>query len=161
MIHLAGELFKARTGIDIVHVPYRGGGPAMNDLVAGNIAMMFDSLPSALPHVEGGRVRAFGLCGTKRHPLVPDLPTLTEQGVPNYNAASTGGLFAPRGTPQQVIAVLNAAVRELAAQPAFREQLGRSGGDAEASTPEGLGEMMAQESALWAEVVRDAGITTN
>lgn len=161
MIHLAGELFKARTGIDIVHIPYRGGGPAMNDLVAGTISMMFDSLPSATPHVEAGRVRAFGLCGARRHPLMPNLPTLTELGVPNYQAASTGGLFAPRGTPQQVIAALNATVRDLVAQPAFREQLGRSGGDAEASTPEGLAEMMTQESTLWAEVVREARITTN
>ncbi|WP_431284359.1 Bug family tripartite tricarboxylate transporter substrate binding protein [Humitalea sp. 24SJ18S-53] len=161
MIHLAGELFKFRTGIDIVHVPYRGGGPAMNDLVAGNISMMFDSLPSAEPQVKGGRIRALALCGTQRHALMPDLPTMTEAGVPNYAAASTGGLFAPLGTPAPVVARLGAAVRELVENEAFRTQLGRSGGDAVATSPEELGSLMAQESAVWEVVVREANISTN
>ncbi|MBR0681297.1 tripartite tricarboxylate transporter substrate binding protein [Roseomonas eburnea] len=161
MIHLAGELFRYRTGIDIVHVPYRGGGPAMNDLVAGNISMMFDSLPSAEPHVRGGRVRALALCGPQRHPLMPDLPTMQEAGVPGYAAASTGALFAPRGTPPEIVARLGAAVRELVENAAFREQLGRSGGDAAASTPAELAQMMAQESEQWGQVVRAANITTN
>lgn len=161
MIHLAGELFRFRTGIDITHVPYRGGGPAMNDLVAGNISMMFDSLPSATPHVRGGRVRALAICGQRRHPLLPELPTMAEAGVPDYAAASTGALFAPRGTPADIVARLNGAVKELAADAAFRALLGRSGGDAESSSPEELAAMMTQESAQWAPVVRAAGITTN
>lgn len=161
MIHLAGELFRIRTGIDIVHVPYRGGGPAMNDLVAGNISMMFDSLPSAEPHVRGGRVRALAICGTRRHPLMPELPTMEEAGVPNYSASSTGGLFAPRGTPPEIVARLNAAVTELAANDAFREQLGRSGGDAATSSPEELAVMMRQESEKWGQVVTAASLTAN
>ena len=161
MIHLAGELFRIRTGIDIVHVPYRGGGPAMNDLVAGNISMMFDSLPSAEPHVRGGRVRALAVCGRQRHPLMPELPTMEEAGVANYSAGSTGGLFAPRGTPPEIVARLNAAVTELAANDAFREQLGRSGGDATTSTPEDLAVMMRQESEQWGQVVSAAALTAN
>jgi len=161
MIHLAGELFKARTGIDITHVPYRGGGPAMNDLVAGNISMMFDSVPSALPHIEGGRARVLAVCGTKRYPKLPNVPTMVEAGVPGYQAASTGALFAPVGTPALVVARLSAAVAELVATPAYREQLGRAGGDAEHSTPETLGQMMAAESDTWGAVVREAKIVAN
>lgn len=161
MIHLAGELFRIRTGIEITHVPYRGGGPAINDLVAGNISMMFDSLPSATPHVQGGRARALALCGLQRHPLMPELPTMREAGVADYAAASTGGLFVPRDTPSEVVARLGAAVRELVENPAFREQLGRSGGDAAASSPAELAAMMAQESEQWGQVVRAAGLTAS
>ncbi len=161
MIHLAGELFRFRTGIDIVHVPYRGGGPAMNDLVAGNISMMFDSLPSATPHVRSGRVRALAICGRTRHPLMPELPTMEEAGVADYAAASTGGLFAPRGTPTEIVAQLNGAVKALAEDAAFREQLARSGGDAAISSPAELSAMMRQESDQWAEVVRAAGLSAN
>ena len=161
MIHLAGELFRFRTGIDIVHVPYRGGGPAMNDLVAGNISMMFDSLPSATPHVRSGRVRALAICGRTRHPLMPELPTMEEAGVADYAAASTGGLFVPRGTPAEIVAQLNGAVKALAEDAAFREQLARSGGDAAASSPAELSAMMRQESDQWAQVVQAAGLSAN
>lgn len=161
MIHLAGELFRIRTGIEITHVPYRGGGPAINDLVAGNISMMFDSLPSATPHVQGGRARALALCGLQRHPLMPELPTMREAGVTDYTAASTGGLFVPRDTPAEIVTRLGAAVRELVENAAFREQLGRSGGDAAASSPAELAAMMAQESAQWGQVVQAAGLTAS
>ena len=159
MIHLAGELFRVKTGIDMVHVPYRGGGPAMNDLVAGTISMMFDSLPSAEPQVTAGRVRALALCAAKRHKLMPDLPTMQEAGVPGYAAGTFAGLFVPRNTPQPVIARLGGVVRDLVATPAFVEQLGRSGGDAAASSPAELGEMMAQDSAQWEVVVREAKLS--
>jgi len=161
MIHLAGELFRLKTGIDMVHVPYRGGGPAMNDLVTGTISMMFDSLPSAEPQVTAGRVRALALCGTERHKLMPDLPTMVEAGVPGYAAATFAGLFAPQGTPQPVIMRLADAVRDLVATPAFVEQLGRSGGDAAASSPAELGEMMARDSAQWETVVREAKLSAS
>jgi len=159
MIHLAGELFKARTGIDITHVPYRGGGPAMNDLVAGTVSMMFDSLPSAAPQVQAGRARAFALCGTRRHPLFPDLPTVAETAVPDYQAASTGGLFLPLNTPGPVVRQLDEAIASLVANPNFRQILARSGGDAEHAGPAALAEMMARESEGWGTIVRDAGIT--
>jgi tripartite-type tricarboxylate transporter receptor subunit TctC len=161
MIHLAGELFRFRAGIDITHVPYRGGGPAMNDLAASNISMMFDSLPSAEPQVRGGRVRALALCGRQRHKLLPDLPTMVEAGVPDYFAASTGALFAPKETPAAIIARINGALKELAAEPAYVEMMGRSGGDATNSTPQELAEMMRQESQVWGEVVKAAKLTAS
>jgi tripartite-type tricarboxylate transporter receptor subunit TctC len=159
MIHLAGELFRAKTGVNIVHVPYRGGGPAMIDLVAGTVSMMFDSLPSAEPQVKDGRVRALAVCGPQRHALFPELPTMIEAGIPGYMAGSTGGLFAPLGTPAPIVARLNAAVQDLMDKAAYRERLGRSGGDARWSSPTELGEMMMQESAQWEQVIRQANIT--
>ncbi|MBB5695418.1 Bug family tripartite tricarboxylate transporter substrate binding protein [Muricoccus pecuniae] len=159
MIHLAGELFRLKAGIDITHVPYRGGGPAMNDLVAGTIDMMFDSLPSAEPQVRGGRVRALALCGTGRHPLLPELPTMVEAGLPGYAAASTGGLFAPQGTPSTVVDRVARAVADLVASSVFREQMARSGGDAVAAGPAELAAMMARESEQWGTVVREAKIS--
>jgi len=159
MIHLAGELFRAKAGINIVHVPYRGGGPAMIDLVAGRISMMFDSLPSAAPQVKAGQVRALAICGPQRHALFPELPTMIEAGIPGYSAGTFGGLFAPRDTPAPIVAQLNAAVKDLVESAAFREQLGRAGGDAKWSAPTQLAEMMTQESALWEQIIRQAGIT--
>jgi tripartite-type tricarboxylate transporter receptor subunit TctC len=161
MIHLAGELFRLRAGVDLTHVPYRGGGPAMNDLVAGTIDMMFDSLPSAEPQVRAGRVRALALCAPQRHALLPDLPTMMEAGVPDYAARTWGGVFAPVGTPQPVVERLGGAIREAAAAPEFRAQMARSGGDAEASSPEELARMLMRESETWGRVVREANITPN
>ncbi|MBE9607377.1 tripartite tricarboxylate transporter substrate binding protein [Acetobacteraceae bacterium H6797] len=161
MIHLAGELFKLRTGIDIVHVPYRGGGPAMNDLAAGTISMMFDSVPSAEPQIRGGRVKALAVCGQVRHPLLPEVPTMAEAGVANYDASSTGGIFAPKGTPPEIVARLNKAVADCVNDAGFKQQLFKAGGDAEASTPEGLMKMSVAESAVWEQVVAEAKITAN
>lgn len=161
MIHLCGELFKLRTGLDIVHVPYRGGGPAMNDLVAGTISMMFDSVPSAEPHIRGGRVKALAVCGAKRHPLLPEVPTMAEAGVANYVAGTTGGIFAPKDTPAAIVGVLNKAIVDCVADPAFKEQMFKAGGDAEASSPAQLGEMTVAESAVWEKVVAEAKITAN
>ena len=107
-----GELFKLRTGVNLVHVPYRGGAPAMNDLVAGNIQAMFDSLPSLTPQLRGGRVKGLAVCAAQRHPLVPELPTMQEAGVANFAAGTWGAVFAPKGTPQPVVARLAAATRD-------------------------------------------------
>jgi tripartite-type tricarboxylate transporter receptor subunit TctC len=158
MIHLAGELFRLRAGVDLTHVPYRGGGPAMNDLVAGTIDVMFDSLPSAEPQVRAGRVRALALCAPQRHALMPELPTMVEAGVPDYAARTWGGVFAPVGTPQPVVERLGRAIQEAAAAPGFRAQMARSG-DAGASSPEELARMVREESATWGQVVREANIT--
>jgi tripartite-type tricarboxylate transporter receptor subunit TctC len=159
MIHLAGELFRAKAGISIVHVPYRGGGPAMIDLIAGTISMEFDSLPSAAPQVKAGKVRALAVCGPQRHPLFPELPTMIEAGIPGYSAGTTGGLFAPLGTPAPIVARLNAVVRNLMDSAAYRERLSQSGGDPKWSSPTELGETMAQESAQWEQIIREANIT--
>jgi tripartite-type tricarboxylate transporter receptor subunit TctC len=160
-IHLALELFKLRAGVNITHVPYRGGGPAMTDLMAGNIHCMFDSMPSALPQLRAGRVRALALCGAKRHALVPELPTMQEAGVPGYVAGTWIAIFAPVGTPPGIIARLGEVSASALAEPATRDAIARVGADAESSTPEALAEIMRRETALWGEVVREAGIVAN
>ena len=157
-LHLAGELFKLRAGVNLTHVPYRGGAPAMNDLVAGNINAMFDSLPSAVPQIRGGRVKALAICATRRHPLVPELPTMVEAGVPNYEAGTWGAVFAPMGTPAPIIARLATATREALTHQPTIDGLARAGGDAWHSTPEELGRILQAEIALWGQVVREAGI---
>ena len=157
-LHLAGELFKLRARVNLVHVPYRGGAPAMNDLVAGNIDSMFDSLPSCVPQMRGGRVRGLAICAVRRHPLVPELPTMQEAGVPNYEAGTWGAVFAPVGTSPAVVARLAEASREALSHAPTREALGRAGGDAEFSTPEELAAKLRAEIALWGQVVREAGI---
>jgi tripartite-type tricarboxylate transporter receptor subunit TctC len=157
-LHLAGELFKLRAGVPLVHIPYRGGAPAMNDLVAGNIHSMFDSLPSLVPQLRGGRVKGLAICATKRHPLVPELPTMVEAGVPNYEAGTWGAVFAPTGTPQPVIARLAAATREALSHQPTRDALARAGGDAEYSTPDELAGILRREIATWGAVVREANI---
>jgi len=160
-LHLAGALFVLRTGTNIIHVPYRGGGPAMNDLVAGNISMTFDSLPSSEPQIRAGRVRALAMCAAKRHHLLPDLPTMQEAGVPNYVAGAWGALFAPVGTPRPIIERVARVVGESLAAADVRQRLARSGGDAESSTPEELTRIVQTETEVWGQVVREANITVN
>jgi tripartite-type tricarboxylate transporter receptor subunit TctC len=160
-LHLAGALFNLRAGVNLVHVPYRGGAPAMNDLVAGNIHAMFDSLPSLVPQLRGGRVKGLAICATKRHPLVPELPTMQEAGVPNYEAGTWGAVFAPKGTPRPIIDRLAAATREALSHEPTKAALARAGGDAEYSTPEELADRLRREIALWGTVVREANITAN
>lgn len=160
-LHLAGELFRLRAGVNLVHVPYRGGGPAMTDLVAGTIDSMFDSMPSALPQVRAGRVRALALCGTKRHPLVPDVPTMQEVGVANYDAGTWIAMFAPVGIPPAIAARFSEASAKALAEPGLQQGLAKVGADAESSTPEELAELMRRETAVWGEVVREAGIAAS
>lgn len=160
-IHLALELFKLRAGVNIVHVPYRGGGPAMTDLMAGTIHSMFDSMPSSLPQIRAGRVRALGMCGTRRHPLLPDVPTIGEAGVPGYEAGTWIAVFAPLGTPAAIIRRFGEVSAAALAEPGLREGLARVGADAESSSPDALAEIMRRETAQWGEVVREAGIVAN
>lgn len=160
-IHLALELFKVRTRTNIVHVPYRGGGPAMTDLVAGTIHSMFDSMPSSLPQIRAGRVRPLGMCGAKRHPLLPDVPTIQESAVPGYDAGTWIALFAPLGTPPAIVQRLSEASAAALAEPGLSEGLAKVGADAASSTPQELADLMRRETAVWGEVVREAGITAN
>ncbi|MFC3028151.1 MULTISPECIES: Bug family tripartite tricarboxylate transporter substrate binding protein [Roseomonadaceae] len=158
-LHLAGELFNLRAGVKLAHVPYRGSAPATNDLLAGTIDAMFDSLPSCVPLIRAGRVRVLALCAARRHPLLPEVPTMREAGVADYATGTWGAVFAPSGTPAPVIARLAAATRQALADPATRDQLARAGGDAESSTPEELAALLRTEIAMWGQVVREAGIT--
>ncbi|MBR0672530.1 Bug family tripartite tricarboxylate transporter substrate binding protein [Neoroseomonas soli] len=158
--HLAGELFRLRTGIDLTHVPYRGGGPAINDLISGTVPMAFMNLPTVAPPASDGRVRIIAVCTAERVSIRRDLPTVTEQGVPDYAVRSWTGLFAPRGTPAPVIDRLSAAVREALASPQIGGRLVAIGSEPLWMSPSDTDAFVRQEYDRWAPVVRAAGITT-
>lgn len=160
-LHLAAELFKLRAGVNLTHVPYRGGGPAMADLMAGNIQAMFDSMPSSWPQVRGGTVKPLAMCGAKRHPLLPNLPTITEAGVPNCVAGTWIATLAPIGTPPAIVQRFSEASRQALGEAPLREALARAGADADWSSAADLRALMESDTAQWGEVVREAGITAS
>jgi tripartite-type tricarboxylate transporter receptor subunit TctC len=159
--HLVPELFKLVAQVDMQHVPYRGSAPALNDLVAGNVQVMLDQLPSALPMIQGGRVRALAVSGPRRSRLLPDLPTMAELGLPQAEATSWGAVMAPAGTPAPAIARLNAVIREALAEPGVQQRLAAAGADAVVSTPAELAGIMRSETEKWGRVVREARVTVN
>jgi tripartite-type tricarboxylate transporter receptor subunit TctC len=155
--HLAGELLKAAAGIDIVHVPYRGGGAAMPDLLSGRVSMMLETIPNALPQVRSGTLRALGVTTPVRSAAAPDLPTFAEAGLRDFDVSSWTGLFVPAGTPRAVIDRLNAETVRIALRAAYLEQLKTMGTDAASSTPEAFGAFVRKEIANWTEVVKRSG----
>ncbi len=159
--HTVPELFKLAARVDIAHVPYRGSAPALNDLVAGTVQVMLDQIPSAIGQIQGGRVRALAVTGARRSPLLPDVPTLAEIGLPEAQATSWGAVMAPGGTPAPIVLRVNAAIREALALATVRERLAAAGADGVSSTPDQLAAFLREESAKWARVVREARITVN
>ncbi|MBX6741359.1 MAG: tripartite tricarboxylate transporter substrate binding protein [Acetobacteraceae bacterium] len=159
--HTAAELFRLAAGIDIVHVPYRGSGAAMNDLMAGTIQMMLIQIAGAVGQIRDGQVRALAATGPRRHPLLPEIPSVGEAGWPNATATSWGCVMAPAGTPQPIIARLNQAVVEALATEAVRQRLSGAGVDGQSSTPEALASFIAAEREKWGRVVREARITVD
>jgi tripartite-type tricarboxylate transporter receptor subunit TctC len=159
--HLVPELFKLIAQVDMQHVPYRGSAPALNDLVAGNVQVMLDQLPSALPMIQGGRVRALAVSGPRRSRLLPDLPTMAELGLPQAEATSWGAVMVPAGTPAPAIARLNAVIRDALAEPGVQQRLAAAGADAVVSTPAELAGIMRSETEKWGRVVREARVTVN
>ncbi|MBU8536809.1 Bug family tripartite tricarboxylate transporter substrate binding protein [Falsiroseomonas tokyonensis] len=159
-LHLAGALFNLRAGVQLTHVPYRGSAPALADLLAGRIDAMFDSLPSCLPQIRAGQLRALALCAAARHPLLPGVPTMQEAGIDGYEAGTWGAVFAPRGTPEAILQRLSAATQQALADPATRDRLAAAGADAQSSTPQELDALLRADSARWGEVVREANITS-
>lgn len=155
--HMAGELFKIAAGIDIVHVPYRGSGPALNDVVAGHIPIMFDGVPSSLPLVRGGQLRALAITALERLPSAPDIPTIAET-LPGFEADGWFAVYAPAGTPQPIIAKLNAAANEALRSADLRDRYTELGAVVVGGTPELLRDRVAAEVKKWAEVVAKAGI---
>ncbi|HSQ03827.1 MAG TPA: tripartite tricarboxylate transporter substrate binding protein, partial [Burkholderiales bacterium] len=134
--HLAGELFKSLAKVDIVHVPYKGSGPALIDLVGGQVSLMFSNLTAALPHMKSGKLRALAVTGTQRSATVPDLPTMMEAGVPGYTVTSWYGLLAPAGIRRDLVTRLNAEVRKVMQAPDMKERLAAEGAEPMPSTPE-------------------------
>ena len=157
-VHLAAELFAAMAGIKINHVPYRGSGPALNDLLGGHVTMMFATLPSAMGIVAGGKARALAVTGAKRSDAFPDLPTIAEAGLPGYAAELHYGLVAPAGTPRPIVDKLNAALRAALSDATLRERLGREGAVPLPSTPEEYAADIDAEEKKWGKIVRDAGV---
>jgi tripartite-type tricarboxylate transporter receptor subunit TctC len=155
--HVGGELFKYMSGTDIVHVPYRGGAAAINDLIAGRVQLMFESLNSIAPHARSGAVRALAVSGERRSPGFPDLPTVAEAGVPGYAAPTWSGVIAPAAVPRPIIDRLNAAINKAIASQAFKDRFAMIGDEPAGGTPEEFAELIRKDSAKWAEVVRRSG----
>ncbi len=156
--HLAGELFKSLTGTELMHVPYRGSGPAVVDLVAGRITMMFDATPSLLPFITAGKLRALAAASPQRHRLLPDVPSFAELGYPGMDIALWYGVTAPGGTPAPIVQRLNAELIKILSTPDIRKSLTEQGADVQGGTPEEFVAFMRNESARWGTVVKRAGI---
>jgi len=155
--HLTAELFKTRTGIDIVHVPYKGAPPAMNDLLAGHVALSFATSPSAVPHVKTGKLRALAVSTARRVSALPDVPTIDEAGVPGFEASGANGLVGPAGMPAAVVDKLNAAVVRIVKEPAMNRFLSEQGADPYTTTAAEYAAYIKSEVAKWAKAVKDSG----
>jgi tripartite-type tricarboxylate transporter receptor subunit TctC len=155
--HLSTELFKNMTGMQAVHVPYKGGPPAIADLLGGQVNMMFINMPTGIAHVRSGKVKILAVSSKKRVAQLPDVPTVEEAGVKGFVTYAWSGLFAPAGTPREVVARLNQEVVKLLKMPAIREQLAGQGAEAVGDTPEEFGLFMREEVAQWAHMVRTSG----
>lgn len=157
-VHMSGELFKAMTGINIVHVPYRGSSAAFPDLMTGKVHVMFDNLPGSIEFVRSGQLRALGITTAKRSDVLPDVPAIGEI-VPGYEASVWYGIAAPKGTPLEAIEVLNKAVAAALADPKIKARLAELGGIAMPMSPDEFGKLVAEETEKWAKVVKFAGIS--
>jgi tripartite-type tricarboxylate transporter receptor subunit TctC len=156
-VHLSGELFQFMTGIKMVHVPYRGAGPALTDLISGQVHVLFDNLPSSIEHIKAGKLRALGVTTEKPNPALPDVPPVAAT-VQGYEASAWFGMGAPKGTPRPVIEKLNAAVNEALKDPEMLKKLSDLGGTSIAGTPEDFGKVIADETEKWRKVVEFAGV---
>ena len=157
-VHLSGELFKSMAGIELTHVPYRGSAPALTDMLAGTVQVIFDNMPSVLPHIQGGKLRALAVTTAKRSDALPDVPTVADT-VPGYEASAWFGMGVPKGTPPEVIAILNKAVNEALADPKMKARLADLGGIQQiGGTPEDFGKIIAAETDKWAKVIKSANV---
>lgn len=159
--HLTGEKFKLETGVDMVHVPYKGSGPAHVDLMGGQIQVMFDNIVALMPLVKAGKVRALAVSSAKRHPLLPDVPSMQEAGVRDFETVAWFGLLAPAGTPREIVNRLNAEVLKVIALPDVRTRLIDAGSVIIGNSPEGADRFLREELDKWGKVVRAAKVTPN
>jgi tripartite-type tricarboxylate transporter receptor subunit TctC len=158
-IHMSGEMFKYLTKTDIVHVPYKGSAPALTDLLGGQVNMMFDNIPSALPHIKSGKLRPLATTGAKRDPALPDVPTVAEAGVPGYESGVWFGLAVPAGTPADVIAKINAEAVKGTKSPEFHKRMTELGYVIMGSTPGEMSDMIKAELTRWTPVIKASGAT--
>jgi tripartite-type tricarboxylate transporter receptor subunit TctC len=159
--HLAGELFKTMSGTDIVHVPYKGSSGARNDILGGQIQMMFDTLPTMKPNVDAGLVRALGTSGAERSPIMPDVPTISEAGVPGFTASGWVGIVAPAGTPKPIVDLLNREINKILTSPEIKKSWAEQGVDPLVMTPEQFTAFIKSEIDKWAKVAQTAGVKLN
>ena len=156
--HLAGELFKIQTKTFITHIPYRGAGPALQDLIAGQVDMMFDGLGSSAPHLKGGRIKALAVAAPARAPGFPDVPTAAEAGVPGYEVSTWYGMWAPKGTPAEIVERMSAEVQKALATPEMKNTWHGIGSETPNLVQAQFGAMVNSEIARWAQVVKEAGV---
>lgn len=159
--HLTGELFKTMAGVDIVHVPYKGSGQAMIDLVGGHIQMMFENLPGAMSHVKSGNIRALAVTGARRSPADANLPTVAEAGVPGFDVVSWFGILAPARTPRPIVDKLNGAIVAAIGKPEVKARMLELGAEPAPGTPEDFAKLIGDERERWAKVIKAAGIQPN
>jgi tripartite-type tricarboxylate transporter receptor subunit TctC len=156
-IHLSAELFKTMAGVQMTHVPYKGSAPALQDLVGGQVQLMFDNLPSSLALIKGGKLKALAVTSSARAAALPDVPTLAESGLPGFEASSWFGLLAPAGTPSPIVAKLNGEIAKWLATPEAKDKLLAQGAIAAGGTPEDFAQFIAAETAKWQKVVKESG----
>jgi len=157
--HLSGELFKSMAGVDLLHVPYKGTGQAVTDLLAGHVDLMFAPAQTVMPYVREGRLRALALTGATRSETLPDLPTVAESGVPGYAAVGWFGLLAPAATPRAIVAKISADANRVLAEREVREKMLGLGADPSGDTPEEFARFIREDQAKWGRLMKDAGIT--
>ena len=158
IVHLTGELFSSMAGIKMTHVPYKGTALAVPDLMSGQVSIMFDNIVSALPYIKGGKLKALGISGAKRSPLVPDVPTVAESGVPGFVSDTYFGVFAPVGTPREVVTRLNTAINRILESPDFRDKLAALGAEPAGGSSDRFATEIRGETTKWAKVIKDAGV---
>jgi tripartite-type tricarboxylate transporter receptor subunit TctC len=156
--HLAAELFRLQAGLDMVHVPYKGGGPALTDVMAGQVPVLFANMASGLPHVKSGKLKALASTGARRSPNLPDLPTVAESGVAGFEVYEWNAVFAPAGTPEAIVTRLHAAIAKALQAPDVRERIAALGGEIRGATPRDTDAWVRAQTAKWSKVVKDAGI---
>ncbi len=156
--HFAGELFRNMAGIDMVHVPFKGGGTAMIGTISGEVQLLFASAVLALPHVRSGKVKTIGTGGTKRSALLPDIPTIAESGVPGYDANNYWGVLAPAGTPAAIVTQINATIGAILAMPEMQKRFAAEGAEIHTMSPAEFGKLIAADIVKWTRVAKDARI---
>jgi tripartite-type tricarboxylate transporter receptor subunit TctC len=158
--HLAGALFESATKVEMVHSPYKGGGPALNDVIGGQVPLFFGNLASTLPHVQSGKLRALAVTSARRSSILPDVPTLAESGVQGAEIYEWNALFAPAGTPEAIVQKINAALQSVIDSPEVKARITQLGGETLRTTPEAAQQFIRNQMTLWARVIKERNITT-
>jgi tripartite-type tricarboxylate transporter receptor subunit TctC len=157
-LHLAAELFKLSAGVDILHIPFKGAGPAMTDVIGGHTQLVFASIGSTITHLRSGKLKALGVGSTKRNPLIPDVPTVAESGVPSYAAANWFGIVAPAGTPPAILARLHKEISAIQDSPEIKKQFANDGAELMRVSSADFSKLIASDLAKWGRVVKESGI---